>query len=398
MIANSVLNPIFFKLVPTSNPYPDFWNTLHNDLQQGNSRIIPYFQKFNSNHVVYLQFESDLADSIGLKAYNYLTGAEIESFTGAYHVPYRGTAPDIRYYTNFVITLDADYIGKQVYFKATQLTTVMTSEPIITSDLTEKLQAGTMKYIKYTNLDRIEADLDDRFVDWEALGSTGNYMDFFIEGVMSKPNSKDESEILEGSQSKTVLSSRNYWGRILETGPVPDYMATRLALASSLDVFMVGKNEYVKEGGADQDPFGGSTLYQVSMKLTQKLAIGINVDNVGISSGSITPPVSGTTMYVGSVTSAAPNETEVKTITPIAAVKEDHTVSLTGTGIRPCHAAPTAFGALTSILDAVGDEIISGFAVITLDFTIGASTVNFTIYTLMFPVTLAGSNITFKYS
>jgi len=397
MIANSLLNPIFFKIVPTSNTYPNMWNTLHINRKQGNALIKPYFQKFNSNHVVYIQFESDIADSIGLKSYNMVTRAEIESFTGAYSVPYRGTSPDIRYYTNFVITLDADYIGKQVYFKATQGAVVMTSEPIYTSDLTERLQNGTMKYIKYTNLDRIEADLDDRFVDWEALTSTGKYMDFFVEGIDSEPNDTDESEILEGSQTKTILSSRYYSGRTFKTGAIPDYMATRLAMASSLDVFMVNGLEYIKQGGADQSPFGGSTLYQVSMKLTQKLAIGINVDNIGISEGSITPPIAGTPMYLGSVTSAAPNETEVKTITSITAAKTNQTKSYTITAARPCFAYPTAFGALSSILDNVGDEIISGFNVTTLDFTNGADTVNFTIYTFANLATITSFTIIYKF-
>ena len=397
MIANSVLNPIFFKLVPTSNTYPNMWNTLHINRQQGNGRVIPYFQKFNSNHVVYIQFESDLADSIGLKSYNLLTGAEIESFTGTYHSPARGTAPDIRYYTNFAITLDGDYIGKKVYFKATQLTIVMTSEPVYTLDLTDQLQAGTMKYIKYTNLDRIEADLDDRFVDWEILDSTGNYLDFFVEGIDSEPNDTDESEILEGSQNKTILSSRYYSGRMLKIDPVPDYMATRIALASSLDVFMVNGLEYIKQGGSDQSQFGGSTLYQVSMKLTQKLAIGINVDNIGVSSGSITPPVAGTTMYVGSVTAAAPTEAQVKVIIPAAASKTNQTKVYTITGARFCFAYPTAFGALSSILDNVGDEIISGFNITTLDFTIGADTVGFTIYTLKSLTTVTSHSVQYKF-
>lgn len=401
MIASSILNSITFKNVPTSNTYPNMWNTLHADRKQAGGLIKPYNQKFQKDHVVYLQFFSDQDDYIVLKSYNSITREEIETFTvkwddSATSGSHYGTA-DNRYYTNFVVTLDSAYYEKQVYFKATQGVFILTSEPVFTTDLAYLLLSGILKYVKCTNLDRIESDLDDRFIDWSILQSTGKYLDFFVESVDAEPNDTDESEILDGSQSKTILSAVFFSGRTLKTGPIPDYMAARLGMASSLDVFTVNDLQYIKSGGIEQERFGGSTSYQISMKLTQKNAIGINVDNIGVSEGSTTPPISGTPMYIGSVTSAAPDETEVKLIDDITAVKEDHTVSFTGTAIRPCHAAPTAFGSLSSILDAVGDEIITGFAVTTLDFTIGENTVNFTIYTIKSPVTLSSYNITFKY-
>ena len=395
MIASSILNPITFKAVPVTNTYPNMWNTLQADRKQGTGKVIPYLQKFQKDHVVYLQFESDIADSIGLKSY--CGAVQIESITGAYHSPARGTSPDIRYYTNFVITLDSDYYEKEVYFKATQGANILTSEPIFTTDLAAQLAAGTMKYIKYTNLDRIEADLDDRFVDWEILASSGNYLDFFVEAIDAEPNDSDETEVLEGSQSKVILSAAYYSGRTLKSGPVPDYMCARLGMASSLDIFMVNGIQYIKEGGIDQNRFGASTLYQVTMKLKQKLAIGINVDNIGISEGGTTPPIAGTPMYLGSVTSAAPNETEVKTMTSSTASKTNQTKVYTITGARPCFAYPASFGSLSSILDTVGDEIISGFAVQTLDFTISGTVISFKVYTFVSLASITSFTIIYKF-
>lgn len=402
MIVSSGANSIFFKkliAIPvTAGNYPDRDNTLHEDYKDGNHKIIPYCQKFPKDHVVYLQFESDSAVDIILKAYSAISArstlTEIESFTGSYVSVYGST--NVRYYYNFTVTLDSVYYDKIVYFKATQGAEVWTSEPILTKDLAW-LFSHHCKYIKYSNIDKIESDIPGHFIDWSVVPSTGNYMDFFVEMSDRESNNKDESEVLEGSQSLKILSAVSYNGRVFKTGPVPDYMAIKLRLASSLDYFLIGDKQYTKQGEVNQDPFGGSTSDQCTLKAIQKNAIGINVDNLGVTADVITPPIAGTPMYIGSVTSAAPDETEVKLIADIAALKQDHTVSFTGTDIRPCHAAPTSFGVLASILDATGDEIISGFAVTTLDFTIGADTISFKIYTLKSAVTLSGSNITFKF-
>ncbi|MBV5326143.1 MAG: hypothetical protein JZU65_00680 [Chlorobium sp.] len=391
MIASSILNSVTFKNL--SGSYPNMWNRLHATRKQGNARVIPYAQKFQKDHVLYLQLESDIADAITLKSY--CGTVEIESFTVAYESHYGTT--DNRYYTNFTVTLDADYYEKQVYFKATQGANTLTSEPIFITDLTGLINRGIMKYVKYTNLDRIESDLDSRFIDWSVLPSTGNYLDFFIEAIDSEPNDKDESEVLEGSQSKTILSASFYSGRVLKTGAIPDYLATKLGMVTSLDVFTVNEIEYVKSGDVEQSPFGGSTLYQCSIKLTQKNAIGINVDNIGATEGGTTPPIAGTPMYLGSVTSAAPAEAEVKLIASVTASKTNQTKVYTIADARFCFAYPASFGALTSILDTIGDEIISGFNIQTLNFTIGADTISFKVYTLKSLTSVTGYTVQFKF-
>lgn len=394
MIASSILNPITFKAIAST--YPNAWNTLHADRRQSGAKVIEYYQPWNYNHVAYLQIESDIADAVVLKSINCTTRAEIETIALTSQVS-RGISPNIRYFNNFVVTLDADYLNKKAYFTATQGSTVLTSEPILTTVLTEELASGLIKYIKYTNLDRIDSDLDDRFIDWTSLTSTGKYLDFFIEAVDLDPNDSDESEVLEGSQSKTILSAVYYTGKELKTGPIPDYVAARLGMASSLDIFTVNGLQYIKNGAVNQDRFGSSTLYQCSMKLTQKNAIGINVDSLGATTAPITPPISGTPMYIGAVTAAAPDETEVKTMTSSTASKTNQTKVYTTTDARFCFAYPTSFGSLSSILDNVGDEIISGFNVTTLDFTIGADTINFTIYTLKSLVTVTSHSVQYKF-
>jgi len=395
MIASSILNPITFKSVPTSNTYPNMWNTLHADRKQGNARVIPYLQKFQTNHVVYLQFESDSAVAPSIKSYNLLTNAEIETIS-ATSVNSYGVS-NIRYYTNFTITLDGDYTGKKFYFKLTQGTNILTSEPCETDDLTDLIQSGIMKYIKYTNVDRIDSDIPGVFIDWVHLPSTGQYLDFFVEGIDSDPNDSDESEVLEGSQNKTILSASYYSGRVFKSGAIPDYMCARLGVASSLDVFTLNGVQMIKDGSIDQAQYGGSTLYQISMKLSEKNTVGINVDSLGVSTPDEDPPISGTPMYIGSVSSGLPTESDIKAMTERLAERVDQSNVYTITDSRPCFAYPASFGTLSSILDNIGDEIISGFANQTLDFTIDGNIISYKVYTFVTTATVNSFTITYKF-
>jgi hypothetical protein len=396
MIASSDSNSIFFK--DLSGTYPNARNTLHATIKYSGKQTILYNQKFPKDHTVYLQFESDFADQLTLKAYSGLT--EIESFTNAYVSSY-GSGANIRYYTNFTIVLDSIYYEKQIWFKVTQTgSNPWTSEPIFTTNMTDPVTGKLDKLyriVKYTNLSRMDSDLSSVFIDWLNIPSTGNYMDFFVEVIDNEPNDTDESEILEGSQSESMLSSVNFKGRIFKTGPIPEYMCDKIAVVSNLSVFTVNDIEYIKKGGTNRPPFGSSTLYQLDMKLTQKNAIAINVDALGAAVTPVTPPISGTPMYIGSVTSVAPDETEVKTITSQAAEKVDQTKVYTITDARFCFAYPTSFGALSSILDNAGDEIISGFNVTTLTFTIGADSISFDIYTLKSLTSVTSYSIQYKW-
>jgi hypothetical protein len=391
MIASSILNSITFKnLVGT---YPNMWNRLHIDRGQAGKKVIAYNQKFPKDHVVYLQFESDDASAITLKTFYGVT--EIATTSAAYASHY-GTS-DSRYYTNFAITLGSIYYDRPVYFKAIQGSNTLTSEPVFVSDISDEIEKGLIKYVKYTNLDRIESDLDNRFIDWSVVPSTGNYMDFFIEAQDAQPNDKDESEMLEGSQSRSIISATYYSGRLLKTGGVPDYMITKLGVASSVDIFTINDIQYIKSGDLSQSPLGNSTFIQGEIQLSQKYAIGINVDNIGMGEVIITPPIAGSLMYIGSVSSGTPDETAVKLISGIAAVKADQTKSYTITGSRFCFAYPASFGSLASILDSIGDEIISGFDIQTINFTNGSDVVSYKVYTLRFSTTVVSFNVQYKF-
>lgn len=272
MISSSVLNSVTFKNLDGENT--NKWNTLHNVRKQAGFTIGKYWQRFNKDDVIYLQFESDSATVPDIGIYipflnDTVSGTLASSYSGL----------DDRYFYNFEITLGAAYYDKEIQFILTQDTDTLTSEPIYCCDISEDLSDGKLKKIKYTNLDRNESDLSDRWVDWSVI----DFMYFYVEGIDIDPNDTEESEVLEGSQSKSIISATNYSGIQLQTGGIPDYLVLKLKTSSSLDYFEVNNVQYIKDGEIDVSRFGGSTLHQISLNLTEKNTIGLNVDDVGIT-------------------------------------------------------------------------------------------------------------------
>jgi hypothetical protein len=392
MISSSILNSVTFKKL--SGSYPNQWNTLHSERKHGAFNVIPYCQPFNKDHTLYLQFTSEISTDVVLKSYH--NNTQVESFTSSYASSY-GTG-DVRYFFNFVILLDNDYLDKKIYFTATQGTDVLTSEPIFIRDMTEDIANGTIKYLKYTNLDRTKSDLDDRFIDWSAITNTGNYLDMFIEAVDLIPNDSDSVEVFEGSQSKSILSANYFVGKILKTGGIPDFLVAKLGMMSSLDIFMVNDIQYIKEGEIEIEQFGTSTSFQVLINLTQKNAIGINVDNLNPLETEEEPTSDELPMYIGAVDNLNPDETSVKLMTARYVAKSDQDFDYTITNQRFCFAYPTSYGSLASIMAATYYEIISAYLITTVDFTIEGETVNYTIYTFYPASTTTDFNINYKFS
>jgi hypothetical protein len=194
------------------------------------------------------------------------------------------TGDDTRYYFSFSVELGADYYDKDVYFTVVQGTVTLTSEPIYASNIAMELANGEIKKIKYTNLDRnYSLGLNDAFIYWDDLQSTGSYLQFYVEAQDKDLSDSDEIEILEGSQSKDVISSQLFAGQELKTGLIPDYMVRRLEACSSLDIFTVNDVQFIKEGAIESTIAGNSTSFQSTIKMTQKNVLAINIDDLGIT-------------------------------------------------------------------------------------------------------------------
>lgn len=271
MITSSVLNSVTFKNL--DGGLPNRWNTLHANRNQGGFAVIPYCQKFDREDIVYLQFESDSETVPTIDVYYPLFK---ETITGTLLSAYIGD--DTRYFYGFEIPLAGAYYNKKICFILNQGIDTLTSEPILCEDLSEAIEKGTIKKVKYTNYDRGDSDLANYFVDW----SVTPFLYFYVESVDIETNDSENNEIIEGVQSKDIAASSNYSGIDLQTGGIPDYLVLKLKAASSLDYFEVNGIQYIKDGSVEVSRFGGSTLHQCTLKLTEKHTIGLNVDDLGI--------------------------------------------------------------------------------------------------------------------
>ena len=272
MITSSVLNSVTFKYLDGGTP--NKWNTLHKDRKQGGFTIIPYCQKYNKDDIIYLQFESDSATVPTIQVfYPHLK----ETITGVLGSTIVGSE-DTRYYYNFEIEMDSTYYDKNFYFVLTQDSDVLTSEPVQCEDLSEYLMRGVIRQIRYTNYFTGDSDLSDYFVDWNSI----IIMSFYLEASDIEQSNSENTELIDGVQSKEIASSVVYSGMSLKSGGIPDYLAIKLQAASSLDYFEVNGIQYIKEGAIEISRYGNSTLQQVTMTLTEKNTGGLNIDDLGI--------------------------------------------------------------------------------------------------------------------
>lgn len=273
MLTSSILNSVTFKNLEGN--YPNRNNTLHENRRQGALKVIPYSQKFPNNHVLKLQFVSDTATVPSLTAYDANTGVQVDNFNLTLASSYPGA--NGRYFFNAEFSLGAAYHDKKIKFEVDQSAIKLTSEPICCGDYTTEIANGELIYFKYNNLDR-ESDLSSHFVDWSAI----DYMDCFVEAVDFEPKTKDETEVLTEMDAETIISAQIFAGNLLKTGPVPDYISLRLAAASDLDVFLVNDRQMIKKAAVAEERFGNSTSVQVTLDISEKHAIGLNVDDLGI--------------------------------------------------------------------------------------------------------------------
>lgn len=287
MIRSSIINSLTAKELSATD-LPNWLNTLHENLKHGNHGILDYCQKINSGESNYLQFESDLDETPVLKSYLRSTNAVIETISVTKVSEIIGD--DNRYYYNAVLVGSASYLEKEFYMILTQGSSILTFEPIYCYDMTTDIANGIIKKIRCTNFQsstQVSSDLNGYFIDWTVGGdATDHCMAFWVEGQLREMGGKDESELLEGSQSVDLISSSHYSGRVFKTDPLPDYMIEKLKAATLLVFWTINDLQYIREGALSVEPFGGSTSFQATIKANQKNALGINVDNLGITSST----------------------------------------------------------------------------------------------------------------
>jgi len=272
MFSSSLANSIPFLNLDGGNP--NIMNTLHENYKKGGFNVIPYCQRFNKANVIKLQFESDSVTAPSLKSYAPLL---IETLAPVLTTSY-GT-DTLRYFYNFEVTLGSSYHDKKIQFIATQGAVTLTSEPIFCEDLTEDLANGLISKIEYSGVNSFTSDLNGCFNDW----SNDYSMFFYVEGLIRKPKNTNSNEVIEGAQSDTIVSSNTFLGGIFETGVIPPLFSLKIVVVSSLTYFAINGIQYIQKGFSE-DVAGSSTSIQLSLDLTAKNIVGLNVDDLGTES------------------------------------------------------------------------------------------------------------------
>lgn len=103
-------------------------------------------------------------------------------------------------------------------------------------------------------------------------------------------------------------------------------------------------------------------------------------------------------MFIGFVDDLNASENAIKSMENRNESKLDQSFNYTINFKRPCFFFRTFLGSLLSIKDSEDYEIISGFTVITVNFTINGETVSYTGYILTHPTSQADNLITFKFN
>ena len=276
MLTSSVLNSITFKEIDGKYPLRD--NRMHIDRHHAMFRVIPFTQKYPIGHNVRLQFISDNYTVVPQMKLYTINGRLRRTIAGSLGSSYTGGVVD-RWFFDHIVRCDAALADQCLYLEIINGQDTLRSEPFVITDLTDEINNGSMLYIKYKNADR-ESDKNDHYVDFSAIP----YMDFFLPSVMMEPANEDSIEVLEGSMFETVVSATLYAGNRLKTAPMPEHMALKLTAASALDDFEVNGKQMIRKGAVSSTMFGQSTLMQLELNLVDKMVLGLNVDDFGITS------------------------------------------------------------------------------------------------------------------
>jgi len=275
MFSSSLANSIPF--LNLDGGLPNAMNTLHADYKKGGFKVIPYCQRFNKADVIKLQFESDSATAPSLKSYTPLLNEALAPvLTTSY-----GT-DTLRYFYNFEVTLGSSYYDKKIQLIATQGAIELTSEPIFCEDLTEDLANGRILKFEYSGVNSFTSDLNGCFNDW----ANDYSMFFYVESVLRKPKNTNSNEVIEGAQSDTIVSSNTFFGNTFETGIIPPLFSLKIIVVSSLTYFAVNGIQFIQKGFSEEIA-GSSTSVQLSLDLTAKNIVGLNVDDLGSESTQI---------------------------------------------------------------------------------------------------------------
>jgi len=222
-----------------------------------------YCQKYINGNTLLVQIKGTLTETIVLTRYNNNNTTSVVSVTNTYS--YTG----FKIY-NYEITLST---GDHFYLAATSdEEDSWTSEPVIVVDR-EKL----LKIQWYSN--------DPGLVfEFDYTNDEVNLM--YIEANLVAIGHGGESTVYDNQNEKTKIKESIFRNFELQTDEIPRYLAEKLIVAMSSDVFVINDVQYTAEEKGESEPFGNANVVTFKANVTESPVLGLDTDDLGFDCDS----------------------------------------------------------------------------------------------------------------
>jgi len=264
-ITISKANPI--RWVHNDGLAAHFDNTLTDDETFQGIYRKPFSQKFLNADTVPVQ----------LKLYGNTSGNEVimKKYAGGVETTISATATTA--YASFTIYeyLITIATGDNFYLKAYTDIDSWTSETICgVATLDRHLKLEWFNYDPLTYNENFE-------FDYQTAQAKAVVNFIYLEANLFEYTAGGEKTIIDNQNEKITLKRSIFRRLKLESSPVPRWLAEKLAVAMSHDVFVVNDIAYILEDDANIEKFGKTNFVNFSAVLTQKSVLGINTHDIG---------------------------------------------------------------------------------------------------------------------
>ena len=125
-----------------------------------------------------------------------------------------------------------------------------------------------------------------------------NYM--WLDGAFMHGNVKGKSTVFDNQGEEVKIKEYLFSTIELVTEPLPLPICEKIAIACAHDIFVVNNIEFVVDSIPTMKQMGNSTMYEMTIKMTDRTALGINRHDTG-SASAIVPSSSYLTSnyYIG---------------------------------------------------------------------------------------------------
>jgi hypothetical protein len=266
-ITISKANPIRF--VHNDSLAASFDNTLTADESFAGIYRKPFYQKFINDEHIPLQ----------LKLYGNTSGNEVilKKNNNGTETVIAATASTV--YSSFTIY---EYLiqiktGESFYLVAYTDIDTWTSETLCG----EASLPGYTK-LEWFNYDPLTYNENYQF-DYQTSQAKAVVNFLYLQSNIFEYAAAGEKTVIDNQNEKIVLKRSVFRRLKLESDPIPRWLAEKLTIAMSHDVFVVNDVSYVLEEEASIDKAGKTNFVNFSAVLTQKAVLGINTYDLGIN-------------------------------------------------------------------------------------------------------------------